>query len=45
MYGNGLSGSPDYLLTNSDVITDLTTARVTNGDSINNVVLYNSNIP
>jgi hypothetical protein len=37
MYGNGLSGSPDILLTNSDDITDLTTARSNMADSISNV--------
>jgi hypothetical protein len=37
MYGNGLSGSPDILLTNSDDITDLTTSRSNMADSISNV--------
>jgi len=38
MYGSGLSAAPDVLITNSAVITDLTTARTNLGDSISNVV-------
>ena len=39
MYGNGLSGPPDILLTRSNDITNLTADRTNNNDTISDIVM------